>query len=277
MDGAMGTELQRAGLKPGENVATWNVLHPERVRAVHRAYRAVGAQVLLTNTFMINAEAKRAWDRVASWRAAYELVGGGIYRIAAVGPVAGDPSRREFDDLRRFNTGGQYDDDCPDAILLETCSTSRVRYAIGRLRRQRIDAPVLVSLSFLHNDAGELVTFSGHGPEWFAGRAARWGIAALGVNCGRDISIPDCAEIVRRYRGCTDLPLFARPNAGTPKKARGRWVYPLTPRALADQLPELLEAGVSMVGGCCGTTPEHIAALRPVVDHWNARQRRTRR
>ncbi len=118
-----------------------------------------------------------------------------------------------------------------------------------------------------------MVTFSGHTPEWFAGRAKKWGVAALGVNCGRDVSMSDCAEIVRRYRQVTDLPLFARPNAGTPKKVRGRWVYPLTPRGMADQLPELLEAGVSMVGGCCGTTPDHIAALKPIVDRWNGRRR----
>jgi 5-methyltetrahydrofolate--homocysteine methyltransferase len=272
MDGAMGTELQRAGLNLTENATTWNVLHPRRVRAVHRAYRAAGAEVLLTNTFLINAATKHESDRLAAWQAAYELVGPQVYRIAAVGPVAGDPSRREFDDLRRLCMSGPCDDDCPDAILLETCSSPRVRFALAQLRRQRFELPLLVSLSFVHNDSGKLNTISGHGPEWFAERAAGWGLSALGVNCGRDISVSDCADIIRRYRRVTDLPLFARPNAGTPNKVRGRWVYPLTPRQMAESLPELLEAGVSMVGGCCGTTPEHITALRPVVDQWNSRE-----
>ena len=79
-------------------------------------------------------------------------------------------------------------------------------------------------------------------------------------------------EVIRRYREDTDLPLFARPNAGTPTRIDHRWVYPWTARDLAERLPELLEAGVSMVGGCCGTTPEHIAAFRPVVDGWNSRR-----
>ena len=267
MDGAMGTELQRVGLKPAENAATWNVLHPESVRAVHRAYRAAGATVLLTNTFLINADGFPAGDQLAAWRAACELIGNGVYRIAAVGPAAGCLARGEFDDLRRFCVAGACD--VADAVLLETCSSPRVRYAIGRVRRTSPKCPVLISLSFLRNEAGRLVTFSGHAPEWFAERAARWGVAALGVNCGRDIAVADCAAIIRRCRTVTDLPLFARPNAGTPKKLRGRWIYPLTPQAMAEQLPELLEAGVSMVGGCCGTTPEHIAALRPVVDRWN--------
>jgi 5-methyltetrahydrofolate--homocysteine methyltransferase len=153
--------------------------------------------------------------------------------------------------------------------LLETCSTPRVRYALARLKRWH-GCPLLLSLTYRRDDAGRLVTLSSHPPEWFARRAAQWGLAALGVNCGRDIGLDEIIEIVRRYRNETDLPLFARPNAGTPRREGNRWVYPLTPRAFAERLPQLLEAGVAMVGGCCGTTPEHIAALRPVVDRWNA-------
>ena len=287
MDGAMGTELLRAGLKPGENAASWTILHPERVRAVHRAYRKAGAKVLLTNTFMVNCDSycrtMRAalgyCEHLAPWQGAYELIGTDVYRLGAVGPVAGDASAREFDQYGRWFVVVDCNDDQPHqcchfahAILLETCSSPRVRYPIRQLRRWHPRHPVLLSLSFLRNEAGDLVTFSGHSPEWFAERARPYGVAALGVNCGRDISVSDCAEIVRRYRRVTDLPLFARPNAGTPRKVRGRWVYPLTPEAMADRLPELLDAGVSMVGGCCGTTPEHIAALRPVVARWNRRR-----
>jgi methionine synthase I (cobalamin-dependent) len=133
--------------------------------------------------------------------------------------------------------------------------------------------PVLLSLTYRHEEnGGGLLTFSGHSPEWFARRARDYGIAALGVNCGRDIGMGDIIAIVRRYRAVTDLPLFARPNAGTPTRDGNRWVYPLTPEAMAARLPELLEAGVSMVGGCCGTTPEHIAACKPIIDAWNARR-----
>jgi 5-methyltetrahydrofolate--homocysteine methyltransferase len=99
-------------------------------------------------------------------------------------------------------------------------------------------------------------------------------MVALGVNCGRDITIDDCAEIICRYRTVTDLPLFARPNAGTPTNVDGQWVYPHTPEQMAAELPKLLEAGVSMVGGCCGTTPAHIAAFRRVVDDWNVKKAR---
>jgi methionine synthase I (cobalamin-dependent) len=79
-------------------------------------------------------------------------------------------------------------------------------------------------------------------------------------------------EVVRRYRTVTDLPLFARPNAGTPARVGDHWVYPRAPAAMAARLPELLEVGVSMVGGCCGTTPEHIAAFHKVIEDWNGRR-----
>ncbi len=284
MDGAMGTELQRVGLRPGENAATWNLLHPEKVRAVHQAYLDAGAEVLLTNTFLINASsfcealwrANRQCDLPIAWRQSLGLIHPAApYRVAAVGPVAGDPSRREFDTLNRFivvdHRGpppGGYP--FPHAVLIETCSTPRVRFALARLRGY--EGRRLLSLAYGRNAAGELVTASGHSPEWFARRARTYGADALGVNCGQDIGMDEIIEIIRRYRQESDLPLFARPNAGTPRKEGDQWIYPHSPEEMAERLPELLEAGVCMVGGCCGTTPAHIAAFRKVVDEWNRKR-----
>ncbi len=142
-----------------------------------------------------------------------------------------------------------------------------VSYAFHRVAE--VEAPLLLSLTYRRSSAGGLRTISGHAPETFARHAERHGVAALGVNCGRDIDMDDIIEIICRYRGVTDLPLFARPNAGTPTKQGAYWIYPHTPEAMAARLPELLAAGVSMVGGCCGTTPAHIAAFRAVIDAWN--------
>jgi methionine synthase I (cobalamin-dependent) len=289
MDGAMGTELQKRGLKDGENAAAWNLLHPDEVAAVHRAYREAGAKVLLTNTFMlycstfsdtIFASGRPSYSQGEVWEAAYNLLGPKvprIYRIVSHSPVWGSPGPIEFEDLdkpvplripfhapfmKRFYKPAH-------AVLLETCSTPRFEQAIPCIRKA-YKGPILLSLTYLRNERGELATRSGHTPEWFAERAAPCGVAALGVNCGRDIDMDDVIAIIRRYRAVTDLPLFARPNAGTPQREGGRWVYPHTPKQMAERLPALLEAGVCMVGGCCGTTPEHIAAFREVVDRWNA-------
>jgi 5-methyltetrahydrofolate--homocysteine methyltransferase len=290
MDGAMGTELQRSRLKSGENSATWNELNPESVRAIHQRYLDAGAEVLLSNTFLIYAYSYNwtlaAVDRTRTfptdWEAALDVMpAGNFYRLAAIGPMTGDAGPREFDRLGRlvhiptpgkafcFNEPAR-PERTTDAVLLETCSSPRVGYAARFLVRRNIN-PVLLSLAFHRNAKGKLVTASGHSPEWFARRAGDYGIAALGVNCGKDIGMDEIIEIVRRYREVTDLPLFARPNAGTPTKKGKRWVYPLTPKKMATRLPELLEAGVCMVGGCCGTRPAHIAAMRPVVNAWNAR------
>jgi methionine synthase I (cobalamin-dependent) len=283
MDGAMGTQLQRAGLKPGENAAAWNFLHPRKVRAVHQEYIAAGAEVLLTNTFLINAlhyppdlvRAGKCPHVRLIWQKALDNIGPApAYRLAAVGPVAGNLGSREFDDWKQFCVPDRCLPNhppcpqCPDAILLETCRTPRVRLALRRLRESRV--PLLLSLSFGRDQRGRLQA-GGHPPEWYARRAGTYGAAALGANCGQDIGMEEVIEIIRRYRQETDLPLFARPNAGTPIRQGGRWIYPRTAEAMAERLPELLEAGANMVGGCCGTTPAHVAVFRRVVDNWNAR------
>ena len=132
-----------------------------------------------------------------------------------------------------------------DAVLLETCSEPEVCEAI-RVAVQDYPEPILLSLAYRRDSRNGFETYSHHPPEWFAERAQQCGLAALGVNCGRDIGMAESAAIVRRYRQHTDLPLFARPNAGSPTREGERWIYPLSPRDMAEGLPELLEAGVAM-------------------------------
>ena len=153
-------------------------------------------------------------------------------------------------------------------ILLETCSSWRMRFAVKRTLQRGL--PILLSLTYQHDAKGKIVTLSGYKPEWFARRAKDWGVTLLGVNCGRDIDMSDIIEIIRRYRQETDLPLFARPNAGTPTKQDGRWVWPHSAESMAARLPELIDAGACMIGGCCGTTPEYIAAFRRVLNGYFA-------
>lgn len=274
----MGTQLQEAGLPEGACAERWNLTLREHVRAVHRAYVAVGARCLVTNTFQANpvALARHGWAEHlgAIQRAAVNLArsacGPEHFVLGDVGPILDAASGEEFADpavTRQTAAGLQ----SADALLVETCSSPGALEAARTLASDG-HLPVLLSLTYRKSDRGNLLTASGHPPEWFAGRAGKYGVAALGVNCGRDIGMDDIMEIVRRYRAETDLPLLARPNAGTPSRADGQWVYPRTPQEMAARLPELLEAGVSLVGGCCGTTPAHIAAFRPIVEEWNRRQ-----
>jgi 5-methyltetrahydrofolate--homocysteine methyltransferase len=280
MDGAMGTELQRAGLKPGECGELWNITHPEKVRAIHQAYVDAGAEVLLTNTFQANPAALQRHDLAgqlgmicqAAVELAREAAGPDGWVLADVGPCQVDKDPTSLAILvNALSAAG------PDGFLVETYSNPddlvRLLKLLSSDPRKRL--PVLVSFTYWHDRSNRVRTIDRISP----GMMARWvedrSIAALGLNCGRDIGLPQVLEIVEAYRDNSWRRVFARPNAGTPNQVEDRWVYPHSPQYMASWLPELLTAGVSMIGGCCGTTPAHIAAFKPIVDAWNAGRRPT--
>ncbi|MBL8794888.1 MAG: homocysteine S-methyltransferase family protein [Planctomycetia bacterium] len=274
MDGALGTELQRAGLGGGACGERWNLDHPDRVRAIHQAYRDAGADCLLTNTFQSNPTALARHGLRERLEAINEAglklarsVEGQPFVLGDIGPLSAPGVLPDPNELRLL-VGTLL---TADAILLETWSDPVPLMAVTSIcgpLREMSGLPMLLSITYRRTESG-IHSFSGHPPEWFALQARQVGVDALGVNCGRDLGLDEVVEIVRRYRQITDLPLFARPNAGTPVQTSDGWTYPLTPEALAARVPELLAAGVRMMGGCCGTTPAHIAACRPVVDDWN--------
>jgi 5-methyltetrahydrofolate--homocysteine methyltransferase len=275
MDGAMGTELQRAGLPDGGGGEAWNLTHPGRVRDIHQAYAEAGAEVLLTNTFQadrINLERRGLADQFGPlWEAATghaRSAAGGGRVLADLGP---------FDLKDSLKDGRAQLAACAgcDGVLAETLTTLGRGPTFLHFWTDRHDPPLpyLLSFTFLKTADGKVLTAAGETPQRCAWLAYRLGAVAVGINCGRDIGMSEVIKVVRRYRDRLGdrLPVFARPNAGTPVRDGDRWVYPQTPEMMADRLPELLEAGVSMVGGCCGTTPAHIAAFKRVVDDWNAR------
>ncbi len=275
MDGAMGTELQRAGLKDGECPEAWNVTHPDRVLKIHRAYVDAGAEVLLANTFQANPPAlarhgmENRLDVIfqAGLALARTALGDSGWVLADVGPFAPCEPTTIQPILNACHAA--------DALLLETFSDPADATLFTRANQSNDgpQKPVLLSFTFRrHGPENTLRTFKDFTPERCAKHAASLGVAALGVNCGRDIGMDDVAEILRRYRQATDLPLFARPNAGTPSREGNGLAYLHTPESMAARLPELLQAGAVMIGGCCGTTPAHIAAFWRVIESWNAKK-----
>jgi methionine synthase I (cobalamin-dependent) len=263
MDGAMGTRLLPLGLPCCEQA---NLTHPDCVRDLHAGYVVAGARVLLTNTFQANPAAlhrhglEDRLEEIAARAVRLARLASPAFVLGSVGPIFTPGSRREFADRAALGrclaalTG-------VDGVLFETCSTpdalAAVEFALHRVGEVE-DLPLLLSLTYHRDGDGRLVTFSGHAPEVFARHAARHGVAALGVNCGKDVGLGEAAEVLRRYRNETDLPLFARPNAGTPDPSGA---YPRSPADFAEAAPALLTAGASMVGGCCGTAEQHIAAM----------------
>jgi 5-methyltetrahydrofolate--homocysteine methyltransferase len=265
MDGAMGTELLRAGLAPGECPEAWNLTRPEQVRQVHQAYRESGAVCFLTNTFQANPVTLAKWGLAeqleeinrAAVAIARSVAGPDAFVLGDVGPFESPALAADAERVVRSLAGA-------DALLLETCSDLRLLEAVVRLDLPR---PVLFSLTYRRNPDGEPRTYpDDRPPEYYAPDVERLGATALGVNCGRDIGMGDILEILDRYRRVTKLPLFARPNAGKPVRQGEGWVYPHGPEEMAARVPDLVRAGARLIGGCCGTTPEHIEAFSQILD-----------
>jgi 5-methyltetrahydrofolate--homocysteine methyltransferase len=276
-DGALGTMLQAAGLAPGESPVVWNIEHPDRVRAVHRAYIESGAQILITNTFVGSRFrlARHGWEsRVAEVnRLGAEILRDEIARAGTDVIVAGDigPSGEllaplgalAFDDAvagfaeqaRALIEGGV------DVIWTMTLSDlEEARAVIEGVRRVSKDIPILASMTF--DTRGR--TMMGVKPETAARSLLDWGAAAIGGNCGNGPE--EILDVIQKMRAVApDAILIAKSNAGKPEIVEGRTVYRATPEVMAQSARALRDAGARIIGGCCGTTPEHIRAMAEAV------------
>src|SRR5262245_14731265 len=275
MDGAMGTELFRAGVPRDACLEELNLTQPEVVRRIHRAYVDAGAEVLVTNTFQANPDHLKKYKLHERIDAIYQGALDAARCVARTNTfVLADVGSMLMETAVQYVPFSVPDREL-DGLLLETWQcpelarmVADIDWAVG----SRL--PALVSFAFSRSDGSSYCKCNGlhqtlHTPVECAAMAQNHHFAALGVNCGADICRPELLEILAAYRSVTELPLFVRPNAGTPKQIDGQWVYPETPESMAAWLPDLFNAGVVMVGGCCGTRPAHIAAFRKVVDEWN--------
>jgi len=285
-DGAMGTQLQRAGLEPGGCGEAWNLDHPERVLAIQRGYVAAGADCLLTNTFGASRimleryeEAGRVEEinRAAPALARAAFGGRPGFVIGDIGPFGGllepygelprDKVEAAFREQARALVAGGV-----DAIIIET-QTALEELEIAIAAAREAGAPVVIgSLAFDRMlDEADVRTMMGVSPEAAAEVLARAGADVAALNCGTGIDLTMAAEVARRYHGASGLPVMAQPNAGQPVLEAGQVVYRETPEQMAVGLPALLDAGARIVGGCCGSTPDHIRAFRTIIDARAAR------
>jgi 5-methyltetrahydrofolate--homocysteine methyltransferase len=281
----MGTELQSAGLEPGAPGELWNLEHRDRVLAIQRAYVEAGSDCLITNTFGANRltlDRQGLGDQVEPIvRAAVEIAREAIesrpgFVLGGIGPLGGllEPygeisSRRAHDALGEqaaLLVGAGV-----DAIIIETqTSLEELGIAIA-MSREAGARCVIGSLAFdLTHDGRDMRTMMGVDPEGAAAFMADAGADVAGVNCGSGIDAGRAAEVLRRYRQVCGLPMMAQPNAGLPELENMQVVYRQGPEAMSAQVKSLLAAGARVVGGCCGTTPEHIHRFRTIVDDWNA-------
>lgn len=268
-DGAWGTQLQAQGLGAGECPDVWNLNHPERVESVARAYVEAGSQVILTNTF--GATRSRLADHglsdktVAINKAGVEIslraAAGRALVFASMGPAGkmlamGDTSIEELSEIygEQANALAQAG---ADALLLETFADLE-ETAAAIVACKKTGLPVIASLVF-DSGAQRDRTMMGATPEESVAALTAAGADVIGANCGRGID--GYITITQRLRAGTTLPLWIKANAGLPEIVAGQTVYPAIPEFFSDKAQEVIAAGATFIGGCCGTNPSFIAAI----------------
>lgn len=265
VDGGMGTMLQAAGLTGGEAPERWNLTHPETVAEVHRAYLAAGCDIVTANTFgatgaRFGAELQKVIQAgVELARQGVEEAGHGFaaFDMGPTGKLLAPYGELPFQEaVSLYRQAAAWGAEAgADLIIIETMGDPYEMKAAVLGAREACDLPILATMMADVN--GRLLT--GGTVETMAVLLDGLGVTALGLNCG--LGGPEMLPLLRRIRRVTERPLLCSPNAGLPRMEGGRTVFPAGPEAFARAQRELAQAGAWLLGGCCGTTPEHIRAM----------------
>ena len=272
-DGAMGTELQRRGMKPGICPEEMNVTHPEIVQAIHKDYYDAGSDLVETNSFggtSICLSSHQFENRVRELNKkaaenARAVCPPGKFVAGSVGPTGrilepfGDLSLQNAYDafaeqIEALAEGGV------DLLVIETMMSIEEAETAVRAAKEKTNLPVAATMTF---ESG-LRTMWGVDIETAVQRLTDAGTNILGSNCGRGFD--EMIEVVRSMKSLTSIPILAQANAGLPEVVDGKNVYKETPEIVSPKVERLLAAGVNIIGGCCGTNPAHIKEIRKIVD-----------
>lgn len=275
-DGAMGTMIQAAGLKPGACPELLNAEGPDIIRAIHRAYLDAGCDMVMTNTFgssRIRLDDYRLGGRAAELcakgaRLARECAPEGRYVVGSVGPTGkllepfGTLSRDEALEAFREQIAALAQAGV-DAICIETMMDLEEAALAIEAAKAVCSLPVMATMTFDFK-GGKARTIMGTSPKEAARRLLAEGADVVGSNCG--VGIHQIIGAIREMREeIKDAYLIAQPNAGLPRMEGSKVIYDQTPQELAGKVQDLIAAGANMVGGCCGTTPEHMKMVVKVV------------
>ena len=270
LDGGMGTLLQAKGLKPGEAPERWGMTHPDVITDIQRAYYEAGSDMVLTNTFGVHplrydlAECeKMVRTAIGCADQARKGINDGKERFIAldIGPCGKllkplgnldfEEAVQGFAEVVRL--GVKYGADC---VFIETMNDGAEARAALLAAKENCDLPVLVSCAY--GADGKLMT--GGTPESVVAMLEGLGADAVGVNCSLG---PDAlAPIVERYLAAASIPVLMKPNAGLPQEKDGKTFYNVGPEEFSEQIVPLIEKGLRIIGGCCGTTPDFIRAVK---------------
>jgi 5-methyltetrahydrofolate--homocysteine methyltransferase len=273
-DGAWGTLLQAAGLAIGDIPEEWNASHPQEVQAVAAAYEKAGADIVLTNTFggtRLKLEKSGLGDRVAELNAkgaAHSLCGAPHSIIAAsIGPTGefmepvGELTAEQMEAVFSEQIAAIYKAGVK-ALCIETMSAlDEACCAIAAAKKLDPTADVICTFTFNITPKGPR-TMNGVSPEQIAKTCTQADV--LGANCGNGVE--QMIGIAAEFKKFTTKPILIHANAGLPQLVNGKAVYAQSPADTAARVQDLVAAGASIIGGCCGTTPAHITAIKAVID-----------
>ena len=268
-DGGMGTLLQEKGLKPGELPETWNLNHPEEIIGIHQGYIEAGSNIVLTNTFGANAlkfkddtyPLKNVVEAaVQNVKIAQERAGRKVYTALDVGPTGkllkpmGD---LDFEDAyNAFKEVMVYGEQAGvDLIHIETMSDTYEIKAAVLAAKENTKLPVFVTAIF--DERKKLLT--GADIPVFVSMLEGLRVDALGINCG--LGPKQMLPMLEELQKFSSLPIVVKPNAGLPKQRGNETYYDVEPKEFAQTMEEIVDMGAAVIGGCCGTTPDHIRAM----------------
>lgn len=270
-DGAWGTELVNLGLAPGASPEKWNIEKPEIVEKVPLSYVNAGSDIIITNTFGGN---KYILSKDKLQEKVYEINLNGVkisknacnnnvLVFASIGPTGqfiaplGTVSESEMIDCFSEQVKAFVNADA-DGIVIESMSDINEALAALKAVKDNSKLSVVVSMTYSKSAKG-YATMMGVTPEKAVQSFQKAGADMIGSNCGTGID--EMIGITKIYKENTNLPLWIKPNAGLPELINGKTVYRQTPQYMASKFKNLVEAGADIIGGCCGTTPEHIKLM----------------
>jgi len=279
-DGGMGTELQKRGMPTRMCPEELSVSRPDIVQGIYRDYFEAGSDIVETNTFGGNRSRLALHsmaDRVAEFceesaNLARSVCPAGKFVAGSMGPTGDllEPfgERRVQDAYEIFaEQAAALAQGGVDVLFVETMMAVEEAEVAVRAAKEKTGLPVVATMTFELSKAGMRTTWGVDIPAAVE-RLTHAGADVLGANCGRGFD--DMIEVIKEMRPLTTKPLIAQANAGMPEWIDGVAVYTQTPESLEPKAERLLQLGVNILGGCCGTGPEHIRMMRGLVDSFNA-------